>query len=330
MYIDRLTSTLVSMTLVLSSLLLFRADTAVTRERLLAVYLGRISTNEDPGFAAISQASIHLPAQVRERFELRWLTALLPDRNERVKEAIDEALAMQPQVIIAPNPLVAYMLRQRQLRVPVIFSTFLNPVKREVVTSIQQRDEPFTGVWIADDMDSKRLEILHDAYPAVKTVAVLMDRDWGEDTDAAEKLPALGRRLGLDVSLFYAEELVEAEEVLARPEAARFDAWCLPPTGLTNLYSAEILARIKAWGKPVIVGETRDVQAGAPLSYMVEESFRWTAMTDLMGRVLQGEPAGSIPIQRPVQSVLAVRPTPAAGFPAPSAQVVRRADLVLR
>jgi putative ABC transport system substrate-binding protein len=278
-----------------------------------------------------TEALAHLPNDLRASVELRWATALLVDGGDRIPEAIDEALAIRPQVLIAPNAAVARAVRRRQLSIPVIFSSFLNPVRRDVVSSTLHRDEPFAGVWIADEMDSKRLEILHDAYPAVKTVAVLMDRDWGQDTDAQARLPAAGQRLGLQVTLLYAEDLAEARQLLKRPEAARFDAWCLPPTGLAYLYTADLLQYIKAWGKPVILGDTRDVQqGGAPLSYMVEENFRWTAMVDLMARVLQGEPAGSIPIQRPVQSVLAVRPAPAEGFPSPSAQVVRRADVVAR
>jgi len=328
---DRLPSALVALMLVLMGALLVRADTAVAEARLRAVYLGRIAPDEDPGFKAFSQALLQLPADLRTRFDLRYVTALLADRKDRLDDAIDEAVAMRPQVIIAPNAAVARAVKRRRLPIPVIFSSFLNPVRRQVVSSTLKRDEPFAGVWIADEMDGKRLEILHDAYPAVKTVAVLMDRDWGEDTDAEAKLPAAAQRLGLQVTLLYAEDLIEAERVLARPEAAKFDAWCLPPTGLTYLYTADLLKYMKAWRRPVILGDTHDVQeGGAPLSYMVEEGFRWTAMVELTARVLQGEPAGSIPIQRPVRSVLAVRPIPAEGFPPPSAQVVRRADVVAR
>jgi putative ABC transport system substrate-binding protein len=327
---DRLPSTLVALIFALWGALIVRSDTATAPTKLRLVYLGRIAADQDTGFAPFSNALTQLPAELRDRIELRWVTTLLADRKDRIPQAIDEAIAMQPQIIIAPNTTVASAVRLRQLSVPVIFSSFLDPVRNQVVSSTLQRTEPFAGVWIADDMDSKRLEVLHDAYPAVKTVAVLIDRDWGEDTDAATKLPATGRRLGLQVSVLYAEDLVEAEQVLARPEAAKFDAWCLPPTGLTNLYTAELLQHIKAWRRPVILGDTRDVVEGAPLSYMVEESFRWAAMAELVARVLQGEPAGSIPIQRPLKSVLAVRPLPADGFPPPSAQVVRRADVVVR
>jgi putative ABC transport system substrate-binding protein len=327
---NRLSSTLVALLLVLTGALLVRADSVVAQTKARVVYLGRIAAAEDPGFKSFSEALTQLSPELRAAVELHYVTALLAEGKDRIPQAIDEALAMKPQILIAPNAAVGDALRQRELPIPVIFSSFLHPVRAKVVTSTLRRDEPFAGVWIADDMDGKRLEILHDAYPAVKTVAVLMDRDWGVDTEAEVKLPAAGRRLGLQVTVLYAEDLVEAREVLARPGAAAFDAWCLPPTGLTYLYTADLLKYFRAWHKPVIVGETRDVQAGAPLSYMVEEGFRWPAMVELMARVLQGEYAGSIPIQRPLKSILAVRPVPAEGFPPPSAQVVRRADVVVR
>jgi ABC-type uncharacterized transport system substrate-binding protein len=327
---ERLPGTLVAWSLALMAALCVRSDCTVEGARLRVVYMGRIAADKDPGFSAFSDALPRLPADLRTRLELRYVTALLEDGSNRFPEAIREALDERPAVIIAPNTAVAKAVRRQRLNIPVIFSSFLHPVRRHVVSSTLRREEPFTGVWIADELDSKRLEILRDAYPNVRTVAVLMDRDWGEDTEASTRLPAAGARLGLKVTLLYAEDFKEAQQVLAEPGSAKFDAWCLPPTGLTYLYTAELLEYIKAWHKPVILGETRDVQAGAPLSYMVEESFRWVAMTELMARVLQGEPAGSIPIQRPMKSVLAVRPVPAEGFPAPATQVVRRADVVVR
>lgn len=316
----------------LSALLLasaLQADSTTQPQRQRVAYLGRIGATVDPGFLGLVQAVARLPGGLGDRIDLRFVTALLADGKNRIEPAIDEALALQPQVMVG-SAFVANELKKRGVPQPVLFTSFVHPVRMKLVSATGARPEAMAGVWIADETDGKRLELLHDAYPGIHSVAMLMDRDWGIATDAATVLPPLARRLGLTLTLLYAEDLKEAEPILAQPDSARFDAWLLPPTGLSYLYSAELLRTFGAWGKPVITGDTRDVRAGAPLALMVEDDFRWDAQAEVLARVLQGERPGAIPIQRSFKALLSARPEPSGGFPAPSATVLRRADLIVR
>lgn len=314
-------------TLLLASAL--HADSTASAQRQRVVYLGRIGAEADPGFVGLTGAVARLPGGLGAGIDLRFVPALLADGKHRIDPAIDEALALKPQVLLG-TAFVASELQKRGVQQPVIFTSFVHPVRMKLVSATGARPEAMTGVWIADETDGKRLELLHDAYPGIRSVAMLMDRDWGISTDAATVLPPLARRLGLTLTLLYAEDLKEALPLLAQPESARFDAWLLPPTGLSYLYSTELLRIFGAWGKPVITGDTRDVLAGAPLALMVEDDFRWDAQAEVLTRVLQGERAGAIPIQRSFKALLSARPEPSGGFPAPSAVVLRRADLIVR
>lgn len=309
--------------------LALQADSTAPLKRHRVVYLGRISAAQDPGYQGMAQALARLPGGWSDRVDLRFVTALLPEGRHRMDAAIDEALAMRPQALVG-SAFVASRLKKRGVREPILFTSFAHPVRMELVSSTGARPEAMAGVWIADETDAKRLELLHDAYPGIRTVAVLMDRGWGEATDAATVLPPLARHLGLELTLLYAEDLKEALPLLARPESAKFDAWMLPPTGLSYLSATQLLNVFSAWGKPVITGDTADVRRGAPLALMVEDDFRWDAQAEVLARVLQGEHPGAIPIQRSYKAVLSARPQPIGGFPVPSATVLRRADVIVR
>ncbi len=291
------------------------------------VFLGRIAPAQDPRYQHFVAALEALSPDLRQRIDLRFVRSLT-EGPPRIEPALDEALALRPAVIIAPYADAAKALRRRQGKTPVIFRTLLDPIRAGVVSSITSRPEPMTGVSVSDLLDAKRLELLHDAYPRARRIAVLMDRDWGEDTEASLRLPTLAKSLGLELTLLYAEDRAEAELVLDAPASRAFDAWCLPPTGLAGLNSDYILGRLRSWDKPVIVGRLQDVEQGVPLAYFADHDFVWHAMVELLMRVLQGEPAGSIPVQRPHRTVLAVRPLPLAGFPAPAVPVIQRADVV--
>jgi len=292
-------------------------------------FLGRLTESEDSGFSRFHKALGGMPEALRSRLRIQFFSTIKGE-PEDIERAVDMALAARPQIIVAPSSATALAVKKRNGNIPVVFASFLDPVRYAVVSSTTQRTEPMTGVWISDDLDGKRLELLQDAYPHIRSVALLIDRDWGENAGSETRLPEVAHRLGLSLTVLYAEDLVEANRVLDNPQVRSFDAWCLPPTGLAFLHSKKVLDRLRSWGKPVIASSAADVEGGAPLSYALDYSFAWPAMVDLLVRILQGEPANSIPIQRPQRSVLAVRAQPATGFPVPASTIIQRADQVFQ
>lgn len=292
-------------------------------------FLGRLTQADDTGFTRFNKALEQLPATTRARLQIQFFSTVR-GAPEDIERAVDQALASKPQVIMAPSTSTALAVRRRGTSIPVIFASFLDPVRYELVTNTAQRAEPFTGVWISDDLDPKRLELLRDAYPKLRRIAVLVDRDWADNAESSKRLPPVADRLGLSVTLLLADDLPEATVVLDSAQARHFDGWCLPPTGLAYLHSRIIIDRLRGWGKPVMASHIADVEAGAPLSFALDYSFAWPAMVELLARVIDGEAAGSIPIQRPQRSILAVRPQPAEGFPLPSPSIVRQADRIVR
>lgn len=308
---------------------LLRADCARLPLTQLIVFLGIGSAAKDPSFQRFQAAVDKLPDENRRRMQIRFMDAGL-EAPASMLAAAGRVAALRPALIVAPSSATAKLAKDHVGGTPIVFGSVLDPVRYGVVSSMERRAEAMTGVWVADTLDAKRLEILRDAYPRVKRVAVLIDRPWGEYFDSEKTLPPIAASLGLEVTILYAEGTPEAEALLAEPRAADFDAWCLPRSGLAGLNTPMIVNKLRAWGKPVILANTADMSGGAPLSYALDMSFAWPAMAELVVRVLDGEPPGGIPILRPQRAVLAVRPNPEGGFPAPSAQVVRRADLVLR
>ncbi|MGQ3053240.1 MAG: ABC transporter substrate binding protein [Roseateles sp.] len=291
--------------------------------------MGIDSPEADASFQRFMAAVERLPDNGRRRLRIEFTDSGL--RTAETREAAAKRVArMQPRIVVAPSSATAKMAKEHLGDTPIVFGSVLDPVRYGIVSSMAARAEAMTGVWVADTLDAKRLEILHDAYPSAKRIAVLIDRPWGEFFDTEQALPPIAARLGVDVTILFAENTEDAEALFADPRTRQFDAWCLPRTGLAGLNTAMIVRQLRAWGKPIILANTPDMASGAPLSYALDMSFAWPAMAELVIRVLDGEPAGAIPVLRPQRAVLVVRPGSSSGFPEPSAQVVRRADVVLR
>jgi putative tryptophan/tyrosine transport system substrate-binding protein len=284
--------------------------------------MGIDSPRADASFQRFVAAVDRLPAESRRRIRIEFAESGLNTDATRAAAARHIA-SLRPGIVVAPSSATAKIIKQHVTGTPIVFGSFLDPVRYGIVSSMEARDEAITGVWVADTLDAKRLEILRDAYPDAKRVAVLIDRPWGTYFDSEKALPPVAAKLGLEVTVLFAEDKAGAEALFANPRMRSFDAWCLPRTGLAGLNTPMIVSQLRAWSKPVILANTADMNSGAPLSYALDMSFAWPAIAELVVRILDGEHAGTIPVLRPQRAVLAVRPAPEGGFPAPSAQVLR-------
>ena len=245
-----------------------------------------------------------------------------------LRQVIADAARRQPAALVAPTGETALAARQVAGRVPVIFSSYTDPLRAGIVSAMRSRSEPVTGISLADWLDGKRMEILRDAFPRVRTVAVIADRPWVESYDVERRMAAEGRRYDLDITILYAETVAETEAVMSGPRAEAFDAWYVPPNYVAYLAEAQIIRRLKQLGRPAIFGTVKEVREGGLMAYAQDISFVWPALAELLSRVLDGEPAQEIPVERPKRFHLAVRPAPAGQGPQIAIGVLRRADLV--
>jgi putative ABC transport system substrate-binding protein len=302
------------------------------------LYLGHRLTAQDPGFKYFSAlfaknrpatfAKTQLQYVPLTEDELKYLTATGDDTRWGVN--LSRELPRHPVLIVAPG--AGAMLAALRLAgsTPTVFSTYLDPVRTGFVDNIQRRDSSITGIDLSDRLDGKRFEILHEAYPNVRTVAVLVDSEWLRDDRATPRIGAEAASSGLQATLLRVDTKAELLALFERPETAAFDAWYIPITYLQQRTIESIIPKMRQLGKPCIFGETKDVENGGLMSYTQDTSFAWGALVDLSARVLEGEYPGSIPIMRPQRFELAVRVNPDTGVPPPSSAVIRRADRVVR
>lgn len=242
--------------------------------------------------------------------------------------AVERALLLRPALVLAPTGGSALMARARAGDTPVIFASYLVPAKLGLVGTALPHAGPVTGVSLADMLDLKRMELLRAAFPAVRTVAVVVDQSW-LDADDFESLREDTRlRFGLSLSYLIAESVADIEALGLSPEAAGFDAWYIPGTYVAYLAESQILALLRQLGKPAIHSTMQEVRNGAVMAYEQDSSFVFAALADLVARVLAGEDARYIPVERPRRYVLAVRADAEALALGMSPAILRQADLV--
>jgi putative tryptophan/tyrosine transport system substrate-binding protein len=293
----------------------------------LVAYVGNLDEASDKHYERFLEAVRKRQPRLHSRARFVYVQTIAGN-DASLRQAIAEVVRRQPSALVTPTGETALAARQVVRRVPIVFSTYTDPLRAGIVTGMRSRIEPVTGVSLADWLDAKRLEILRDAFPNVRSVAVLADRAWVEGFDVKRRLAAEARRQNLRITILYAETAAEAVAAMSGAGGEAFDAWYVPPTYVGYLAEEQIIRRLKQLGRPAIFATVDEVRDGGLMAYAQDTSFVWPAVAELVSRVIDGEPAQQIPIERPKRFHLAVRSLTAGHEPQIAATVLRRADIV--
>jgi putative tryptophan/tyrosine transport system substrate-binding protein len=295
-----------------------------TGARRRLVYLGAAEARHDDGWHRYSNALKARDPGAWPHVDLRHVQVRV-GTGDAAKADVAQALAGSPDVVVAPTGDSAAVALPIKRSAALIFSTFRDPVRSGLAQSLRHAGPGVTGVSLAEELHGKRLELLRDALPSVRSVAVLADSYTGTPAEIERALVFPGQALGLRMDLHLIDDPAAIDPLFS---TLRPDAWYIPPTWIAWATEARILELLQRRAIPAMHATEAEVQRGGLISYAQDSSFVWDMLAELTLRVLAGEPAGSIPVQRPRRFVLSVRPRdePAALRIAPA--VVRRADRV--
>jgi putative ABC transport system substrate-binding protein len=315
-----------SATALVALALLARSDAVPVEAPATIAFVGAFSEAHDDSFAGFRSALLRTWPRGAAPPVLRYHQGSDLD-PVRLREAVSQAAAEGPTVLVLPTSDGAAVAKSLRLDVPVVFAGYSDPVGRSIVESVRHPGRRTTGVALGDTLDLKRLELLKDAFPRTANVAMLTDNSW--DRDVAGLVYAASQHLGLKLSVHVADTVDALDALMRAPESAACDAWYIPPTYIAFLAEAKIIGHLKRLRLPAVHATEEEVAQGALMALSQDTRFAYDAMAELTRRVVNGEDAGSIPVQRPYRLRLSVR-VESEPWARIEPHVVRRADRIHR
>jgi putative tryptophan/tyrosine transport system substrate-binding protein len=252
-----------------------------------------------------------------------------PGQTAAKRAAISGAVSDKPAALIAPTGNSARIAIAVGRGIPIVFASFLDPVRAGFAQSDRIPGGNATGISLADWLDAKRLQTLRDAFPGIRRVGVLTDRSWAEHYQGEARVLADARALGLEATMYYGNTASDVDRLMSQPSAALEHAWYAMPTNLAYVGEAQILAHLRRLGVPGMFSTLGEVQRGGAIAYVADTSFVYPKLAELVARVVNGEDPGRIPIERPRRFLLAARADARWNGRPISARVLRRADQVI-
>src|SRR5215207_3612950 len=120
---------------------------------------------------------------------------------ERLTSFVGHLVQEHPQVTIAVTSPAALALKRANLTTPVVFLFVSDPIRLGLVDSLPRPGGNYTGVTFSDAfLGAKRLELLTDAVPGIRTVAVLWSSSFQENAALVESIRSAGKALNVEVA----------------------------------------------------------------------------------------------------------------------------------
>src|SRR5258705_7958174 len=239
--------------------------------------------------------------------EYRWAEG----RNERYSEIAAEFVRLKVDAILTQGSQAATAAKQATSVIPIVAAVVGDPVGSGLVASLARPAGNVTGLSVVSrDMAAKRLELLREAVPGFRRLAILADDSSPVNVEETRQVQAAADDLGLKsfpIAIRRSEDIVPAFEGLKD----RADALYVVgnPLMQINMIRINILAVGARLPTSYIAREY--VQAGGLLAYGPSFADIYRRAGDFFDKILRGTKPGNIPVEQPTKFDLVINLTTA-------------------
>ena len=232
------------------------------------------------------------------RFAKGSSTQLSPLANELAESKPNILVGIGGDVVMA-------LLEASKGRIPIVGGVSDNPIRAGFATTLARPGKNFTGVtFLTDEMAAKPVELLKEAIPNAKRVAVIHNPQHLDDELIFAQRAA--ESLAIELFVHPITHAGELDAALRETVSNRADAVFIVASRLTNLLSAK-LAQFGLNEKVPVIAAWREFTAnGALLSYGPDRILQAKRIAEYVHKVLNGAKPADLPIEQPTKFELVV------------------------
>ena len=236
--------------------------------------------------------------------EYRWAEG----RNDRLPPLADDLVRRQVSVIAAPGSLAsALAAKAATSTIPIVFETGADPVAAGLVGSLNQPGGNVTGVTSLNaEVAPKRLELLHELFPAATAFAFLVNPTNPRNAEASiQDLQAAAHSRQLKLQMLEASTERELEGIFTTTDWRRVGGLVVANETFFANRGDQIAALALRHAVPA-AHQREFAAAGGLLGYGGDVAHSHEQAGIYVGRVLKGEKPADLPVVRITKVQLAV------------------------
>jgi putative ABC transport system substrate-binding protein len=233
-----------------------------------------------------------------------------------------------PNVIVADGSAAASALKRIQTAIPVVFVSG-DPIGMGLVPSLSRPGGNMTGLAIiSTELNSKRLELLRDAFPQALRVAVLYESRQHRTVFTAMERAALS--LGLAVTRLEVHGTGDLDSAFSAAAKSRVDLLMVVASALFHAENRRLVALAAQHRLPTMYETRAFPEAGGLMSYGPDVGAVFRRAAIYVAKILTGSRPADLPVEQPTtfELVINVKAAKALGFTIPQSLLLR-ADHVI-
>lgn len=251
---------------------------------------------------------------------------------DRLPTMAAELVEARVEVLVTHGIPGARAAGQATKTIPVVLAVVADPVAAGIVGSYVRPGGNITGTaFLAHELAAKRIQLLQEALPAARRVAVLSNpRNPLFSQAMFDAMQGAADRLGLSLQRHEVPEAAQFARVFDEIAKRRPDALAVMEEALFNAHAAP-LAELALKHRLPSVGTKDFCDAGGLVGYGADFTAMFERAAHVVDRILRGARPGELPIEQPTRFELAanLRTARTLGIELP-ALLLARVDAVVR
>ena len=243
-----------------------------------------------------------------------------------------ELVRLNVDVMLVGATPAASAAKRATSTIPIVFAAAGDPISSGFVATLARPGGNMTGLTgMAVELIGKRLELLKEAVPGVRKVAVLANPTHPFHRSMMRAVEATARRLGVELHAVEARAPSDLDDAFSVSKRARAGALLVAPhpmftderTRRTNL---AVNAQL-----PSSVSTKENVEAGALMFYGADFTAQWRRAATYVDKILKGAKPADLPVEQPTkfELVINMKTAKALGLTIPPS-LLGRADQVIQ
>jgi putative ABC transport system substrate-binding protein len=280
-----------------------------------------------------------LEAFRRELRELGWEEGKNLSIEERFADgdvarlpALSEELVQRKvEIIVTATSAATHAAMTATKTIPIVMVDVGDPLTSKFVATLARPGGNVTGTTnMALGLTQKRLEILKDALPSARRIAMILHPESLIGATLWRDAETAARHLGLGLQRLEIRTRDDLRRAFQAAVNARADAVVPLADPLNAVLTRDILELAARYRLPTMMEERNSVEAGALLAYYSGPEDAYSRVASYVARILNGAKPGDLPVEQPTTFELAInlKTAKALGLTIPSS-LLQRADHVI-
>jgi len=220
-------------------------------------------------------------------------------RYDRLPDLAADLVRLKVDIIAAAGTAATTAAKNATRAIPIVMIGVGDPVGLELIASLARPGGNVTGLTFSVGMETagKGLELLKEALPKVRRVAVLTNPANPGQPLALKNVKAAARSLGMQLQLLEARGPDEFDGTFAAMAKERVGALLVVSEAMFNIHRvrlADLAARNKL---PSMHGFREDAEAGGLMSYGPDLADLFRRSATYVDKILKGAKPGDLPVE---------------------------------